>query len=198
MTAVRSAGRAISTALRSRFSHSRLDEKMPSGQDNGQSTSSRSSSLSFEKQSRGSRDYPLEILDAVDDRPGRQSVDLEGEPVDEHNEPLLPTSDSVRDVHVGARPKRCSCSPSGIIAWAKGPAKPHRYHIDPWLYRWQTAPERFIERHVPSRTRKICLLLAVVLIWGALFISTVHSAVAGLDVAGFGNPVKLSCHAKLW
>lgn len=138
---------------------------------------------SFEKDTRRSEEYPLEPLD------GRHSLDS-----DNHNEPLLPTSTPASS----HKHRKCNCSRSGIVSWIKGPSHPHRYHIHPWLHDWQTAPERLLDRYFPSRWAKTWLLLGAVAAWAFIFISILHSAVKGVDIAGYGNPTKLSCASTLW
>lgn len=150
------------------------------------------SSSSFEKLPRGSQDYPLEELD--NEGPGfRRSLDSEHD----NDEPLLPTSASHHDAGHGMRRHR-KCSRSGIISWMKGPSPPHKYHINPWFARWQTAPGRLVDRYFPSKSGKVWLLLGIVVAWGVIFLSVLHSYVHGADIAGYGNPVKLACHSRLW
>ena len=164
--------------------------RMPSDHKAAASPSSRSSS-SFEKFPRGSEEYPLEVLDP-EGAPSRGSVDSEHD----NDEPLLPTS--VPHQGNDRNKKRFSWSKAGISSWAKGPSPPHKYHINPWFPRWQAAPGRLVNKYFPSKIAKIWLLLGIVVAWGIVFISTVHSTVSSVDIAGYGNPVKLSCHARLW
>ncbi|KAI9929968.1 hypothetical protein MW887_011778 [Aspergillus wentii] len=175
---------------------------MRSGQINAGDSSSRSSS--FEKTPRGDQDYALEILDPDDDSGSSQFVTVPRGSADSarheqeySSEPLLPTSvPHPQPEH--KRADRFSCTIPGIIAWIKGPLPPHKYHITPLLRRWQTAPERLIERRFPSKRFKICLLLASLVLWGIVFISVLHSSVSSQVVPGFGKPVKLSCQSRLW
>lgn len=162
---------------------------------------SRSPSSSFGKTS---QDYPLAVFDPNENDSessqfitvGRESFDsARPDQRETTNEPLLPTS-----THHPRRiaPEPFSCTLSGICAWVKGPPYPHRYQITPWLQRWQTAPGRLVERYLPSTRAKVWLLLGCICTWGVIFLSILHSSVVGQQVSGYGVPVKLSCHARLW
>lgn len=91
-----------------------------------------------------------------------------------------------------------SCMPSGFVAWLRGPSPPHVYHINPWFPRWQAAPARLIERWVPSKYGKFGLLLGVLVFWMLLFFPLLQRSTSGEEVLGYGQPVKLSCHHRLW
>ncbi|PWY96481.1 LCCL domain protein [Aspergillus sclerotioniger CBS 115572] len=162
----------------------------------------RSPSSSFEK---ASQDYPLADFDHENDSGSSQFARVErgssdsarADQGESTSDPLLPTS---TPHHLPRRPapEPFSCTFSGIRTWIQGPSHPHRYQITPWLRRWQTAPGRLVERYFPSPRAKIGLLLTCICIWGVIFLSILHSSVAGQDVSGYGVPVKLSCHARLW
>jgi hypothetical protein len=161
--------------------------------------SHRSSSSSFERLPRQPDEYSLKSQDDSDNSQslanGRDSFDPA--PADREqatSEPLLPTSNYCPS----QAPKRFSCTIPGILDWMRGPSPPHKYRINPWLARWQTAPGRLIERYFPSTKAKFCLLVASVLLWGVIFISVLHSSVAGQEIPGHGNPIKLSCYSRLW
>lgn len=163
---------------------------------------SRSPSSSFGKTS---QDYPLAVFDPNENDSessqfitvGRESTDsARPDRRETTNEPLLPTSTHHPRRIAAARPFTCTLS--GIRAWIKGPPHPHRYQITPWLQRWQTAPGRLVERYFPSTRAKVWLLLACICTWGVIFLSILHSSVAGQQVSGYGVPVKLSCNARLW
>ncbi|KAJ5524746.1 hypothetical protein N7494_011396 [Penicillium frequentans] len=91
-----------------------------------------------------------------------------------------------------------SCTLSGFSAWLRGPTPPHVYHINPWFPRWQAAPTRLIDRFVPRMGAKIALLLLGLVFWIAVFFSSLKASVADQEVLGYGQPVKLSCHSRLW
>ncbi|PYH84741.1 hypothetical protein BO82DRAFT_328706 [Aspergillus uvarum CBS 121591] len=163
-------------------------------------SSSRSSS--FEK---GSQDYRLTVLEPEhhDDSDssqlvviGRESSDLR--PDAATREPLLPTSSPFPDHNRHHEPEKFSCSISGIRTWIKGPVPPVEYKITPWLVRWQTAPSRYIERLLPSTRARVSLLVACIALWGVVFLTILHFSITGQEIPGYGAPVKLSCHARLW
>ncbi|KAJ0415074.1 LCCL domain-containing protein [Aspergillus carlsbadensis] len=143
------------------------------------------------------------LLKSQDDSSSGQSVaedardSFDPAPADREqstSEPLLPTSSH----RPRQEPKRFTCTAAGIWDWIRGPSPPHKYRINPWLARWQTAPDRLIERYFPSKKSKVALLLAALLIWGVVFISVLHASVTGQEIPGHGSPVKLSCWSRLW
>lgn len=166
----------------------------------GAGSSSRSSS--FEK---GSQDYRLTVLEPEhhDDSDssqlvviGRESSDLR--PDAATREPLLPTSSPIPSQNRHQELGKFSCSLSGIRTWIKGPVPPVEYKITPWLARWQTAPSRYIERLLPSTRARVSLLVAGIALWGVVFLTILHYSITGQEIPGYGTPVKLSCHARLW
>ncbi|KAJ5176674.1 uncharacterized protein N7482_002551 [Penicillium canariense] len=90
------------------------------------------------------------------------------------------------------------CTFARFCAWLRGPVPPHVYHIKPWFPRWQSAPARLVERWAPQRRVKIALLLGGLIFWIAVFFASLQASVAGQEVLGYGQPVKLSCHHRLW
>ncbi|KAL2868492.1 LCCL domain-containing protein [Aspergillus lucknowensis] len=161
--------------------------------------SQRSSSSSFERIPRQPEEY---LLKSRDDSSNNQSVNdtrdsFDPAPADleqSTSEPLLPTASHYQ----AQEPRRFSCTLSGIRDWIHGPLPPHKYRINPWLARWQTAPGRLIERYFPSKKSKLALLLAALAVWGIVFISVLHASVAGQEILGHGSPAKLSCWSRLW
>lgn len=121
----------------------------------------------------------------------------------DYDEPLLPPD--ARDMEAGPgspssrrHDPRFSCSPSGICAWLRGPTPPHVYHINPWFPKWQSAPARMIDRWLPRRNAKIALLLCGLVFWMTVFFSALKASMADQEVPGYGQPIKLSCHSRLW
>lgn len=90
-----------------------------------------------------------------------------------------------------------SCTVDGFCTWLRGPVPPHVYRIKPWFPRWQAAPARLVERWAPRRGVKIALLVAGLIFWIAVFFASLQASVAG-EIHGYGQPVKLSCHHRLW
>jgi hypothetical protein len=91
-----------------------------------------------------------------------------------------------------------SCTFAGFVAWCRGPVPPQVYRINPWLPKWQAAPARLVDRWAPKRAMKIAALLLGVVFWIAVFFSSLKASVAEQEVLGYGQPVKLSCHHRLW
>ncbi|GES63486.1 LCCL domain protein [Aspergillus terreus] len=110
------------------------------------------------------------------------------------DQPLLPTTSP----QPPKANERFSCTVSGIRSWVKGPAIPHKYRINPWFLRWQTAPGRLVDRYFPSTTAKVWLLLACLGAWGAVFLEILDWSVSGQEIPGYGSPVTLSCSGRLW
>lgn len=91
-----------------------------------------------------------------------------------------------------------SCTFAGLAAWCRGPVPPHVYRINPWFPKWQAAPARLVERWAPRKWMKIALLLVGLVFWIAVFFSSLKASVSEQEVLGYGHPVKLSCHHRLW
>ena len=153
--------------------------------------------------------YPLGILSPEHGSGSSDFVpvdddDDDDDPQNVYKTPLLPTSataDGSSPSGTGLQDKRQRGSAptrflsfvlSRIASWIQGPAQPHQYKITPLLGRWQSAPERIIDHYLPSTKQKLALLLAVIGIWGALFISVIHASV------GNGSVSRLSCYSSLW
>lgn len=163
----------------------------------------RSSSSSFQEMPRQPQEYSLDTLDHDEDSDNQfvtvPRISSDSARLDEYgSEPLLPTSVRPSRPEYSSDNRKFSCTVDGVIAWAKGPEPPHKYRITPWLRRWQTAPIRLIDRKFRTKKAKILLLLSVVTTWFVIFLSILHSSVNGIDVPGYGKPVKLSCTDNLW
>ncbi|KAJ6072304.1 hypothetical protein N7467_010389 [Penicillium canescens] len=114
--------------------------------------------------------------------------------------PLLPSDRQGMELPTekGAYDPSFSCTPSGFCAWLRGPKPPHVYHINPWFPRLQAAPGLLIDRKFPKRGSKIALLFGGLVFWIVVFFFSLKASIAGQDVLGYGQPVKLSCHHRLW
>lgn len=123
-----------------------------------------------------------------------------------YDEPLLPTSEprattttttTTTTTPLAARGERAGWM-HALQSWIRGPQSPRKYKINPVLPSLQTASIRLVDRYLPSRRAKIYALLIAHGIWALLFFSILHSSVAGPEVPGYGNPVRLSCVSRLW
>jgi hypothetical protein len=176
---------------------------MLSGQESSSASSSGNSS-SYEKVPRETQEYPLEILHHEESSEVSHFVPVARGSADSARagqgyctrEPLLPVHEHQQQNRTSSR--RFSCSVSAIWSWVVGPSPPHIYQIRPLLPRWQTAPGRLVDRFFPSTIGKVLLLLSCLAFWGVVFIASLRSAIASSDVTGYGQPVKLSCHSRLW
>ncbi|KAF7718801.1 Uncharacterized protein PECH_005870 [Penicillium ucsense] len=91
-----------------------------------------------------------------------------------------------------------SCTRDGFLTWLRGPQPPHVYRIHPWFPQWQAAPARFVDRWAPRRQMKVALLAGGLIFWTLVFFLSLKAAVAGQAIPGYGSPVKISCHHRLW
>ncbi|KAJ5665490.1 uncharacterized protein N7477_007938 [Penicillium maclennaniae] len=143
------------------------------------------------QEKRSDDSYALEDL-----RTRRRCALLPGHPDDfEFEDEDYDEFDVDREV---ARDPPFSCTFHGFIAWCRGPVPPHVYRINPWFPKWQAAPARLVDRWAPKRFMKIAALLLGVVFWVAVFFSSLKASVAEQEVPGYGQPVKLSCHHRLW
>lgn len=142
------------------------------------------------------------------DDPRRESLDFNGD-IELGSVPLLSpgaehqrreSSDSdfpIEEEQIRYDPP-FSCTASGFCAWLRGPTPPHVYHVRPWFPKFQAAPARLVERWVPSRIGKFALLANALAFWIVVFFSSIKASSAGQAVPGYGQPVRLSCHHRLW
>lgn len=156
--------------------------------------------------------YPLDGLASPqykDEDPEQGSAPVSGpHDLELGSDPLLPAdhfenlSDSDFDEYLVREELRqdppFSCTPAGFVAWCRGPVPPHIYRVNPWFPKWQAAPARLVDRRAPRRWMKIALLLVGLVVWIAVFFSTLKASVAGQGASGYGRPVKLSCLHSLW
>lgn len=152
--------------------------------------------------------------EADDPKRARESTDPDfSDDIELGNVPLLPgqlgrgsesQDDSVEGFDLEAEDFQVrydppfSCMPAGFVAWLRGPSPPHVYHINPWFPKWQAAPAQLVERWVPSKIGKMALLVGGLVFWIGVFFSLLQASVAGDEVLGYGQPVKLGCHHRLW
>jgi hypothetical protein len=147
-------------------------------------------------------DYPLQetkpFKDEEQDHDPRDSEDLSLD-LELGDIPLLPSDRQGMDIPTGkGYNPPFSCTPSGFCTWLRGPKPPHVYHINPWFPRLQAAPGRLIDRKFPKRSSKIALLFGGLIFWIVVFFFSLKASIAGRVVEGFGQPVKLGCHHRLW
>jgi hypothetical protein len=138
-------------------------------------------------------EYPLHKIQYKDEARDSDelSLDLEGGDM-----PLLPGQEAPAE-KLTFDPS-FSCTPSGFCTWLRGPKPPHVYHINPWFPRLQAAPARLIDQKFPRKGSKIALLFGGLIFWIVVFFMSLKASVAGQEVPGYGQPVKLSCHHRLW
>lgn len=144
-------------------------------------------------------EYPLQEIGSQykDDARDSDELSLDFEIGDV---PLLPSEG--RDMEAQSekfeRDPPFSCTPSGFCAWLRGPTPAHIYHINPRFPRLQSAPAHLIDEKFPRRSSKIALLFGGLIFWIVVFFASLKASVAGQDAPGYGQPVKLSCHQRLW
>ncbi|KAL1971019.1 hypothetical protein VTN77DRAFT_2853 [Rasamsonia byssochlamydoides] len=85
-----------------------------------------------------------------------------------------------------------------LQSWIRGPQSPRKYRIEPFFPRFQTAPIRLVDRFLPTRSSRVWALVAFHALWALIFLTILHRSVTGLDIPGYGKPVRLSCGSRLW
>ncbi|KAI9852481.1 MAG: hypothetical protein M1838_000575 [Thelocarpon superellum] len=121
---------------------------------------------------------------------------------DETSDPesLQPSSE---DGPARARPWRIVPLPvqrasSITVRWLQGPRPPQIQQIRPFLPRIQSAPLWVVRRFLPKRKHRFVALLAFFFCWLLAFVTVEHHSAFSGDIAGYGNPLPISCGATYW
>lgn len=142
-------------------------------------------------------EYPLQEIGSQYKDEARDSDELSLD-LEIGDMPLLPSEGHDVEAQSEKFDPPFSCTPSGFCAWLRGPTPAHVYHINPWFPHLQAAPARLIDHKFPRRSSKIALLFGGLIFWIVVFFASLKASVAGQEVPGYGQPVKLSCHHRLW
>jgi hypothetical protein len=85
-----------------------------------------------------------------------------------------------------------------ISDWVKGPKPPRELKINPWFPKIQEAPIKLLDRYVPEKKHRACLLVALYGIWFLTWsLMLKHNATSGY-IKGYGRPSNLWCGASFW
>ncbi|KAK5071451.1 hypothetical protein LTR64_004771 [Lithohypha guttulata] len=85
-----------------------------------------------------------------------------------------------------------------VATWVKGPQPPRELRIEPLLPRVQEIPIRLLDRYVPKRKHRACLLIAFLSVWFTIWsVMLKHKAGTG-EIKGYGKPSNIWCGATWW
>lgn len=85
-----------------------------------------------------------------------------------------------------------------VVNWVKGPSPSRELKIQPFFPQIQEAPINLLDRFVPSRRHRLCLLLIVYVAWAVTWsLMLKHHSASGF-IKGYGAPVNIWCGASFW
>lgn len=85
-----------------------------------------------------------------------------------------------------------------VAQWIQGPDPPRVMRIKPFFPTIQEAPLRLMDRFVPKRRHRICLLAFVHVCWFLTWSLMVRHNSTAAYIKGYGKPQNLWCGASLW
>ncbi|KAL9620265.1 MAG: hypothetical protein Q9160_005164 [Pyrenula sp. 1 TL-2023] len=85
-----------------------------------------------------------------------------------------------------------------VARWVQGPDPPRVMRIKPFFPKIQEAPLRLVDRFVPKRRHRICLLGFVYFCWFLTWSLMVRHNSTAAYIKGHGKPQNLWCGASLW
>lgn len=97
--------------------------------------------------------------------------------------------------HVPPRLRRAGIK---VWKWTKGPNPPRIYKIRTIFPQVQEAPIKLLDRYLPKKRHKFCLLLAFYFMWLFCFSLVLYKSSFSSDVPGYGSPVRIGCGARYW
>ncbi|KAK1760640.1 hypothetical protein QBC47DRAFT_367752 [Echria macrotheca] len=82
--------------------------------------------------------------------------------------------------------------------WARGPATPRAFKIEPLLPQIQHVPIVLLTKVLPNRKHRILLLFFWLAMWLVTFAVVMRQALVVTDISGWGPAIKLGCGAAFW
>lgn len=82
--------------------------------------------------------------------------------------------------------------------WIKGPIPLRELHIRPFFPKIQEAPLRLMDRYLPKKRHRLCLLIALYATWFlAWSLMLKHNSTSGY-IEGYGKPTNIWCGQSFW
>ncbi|KAJ5050776.1 uncharacterized protein L3040_002647 [Drepanopeziza brunnea f. sp. 'multigermtubi'] len=85
-----------------------------------------------------------------------------------------------------------------VVKWAAGPEPPHIHTIDTILPLVQEFPLRLLDRYVPKKRQKICILIAFYFTWILTFAMVMQQSTIATELEGWGTPGNIGCGDTYW
>ncbi|KAI9158729.1 hypothetical protein HJFPF1_06727 [Paramyrothecium foliicola] len=85
-----------------------------------------------------------------------------------------------------------------VVVWSKGPANPQPYRIKPFFPIVQEYPLRLFKRFLPDSRHRFWLAFAYLSIWLVTFVLVKRQGNLATEIAGWGQPQKISCGVTYW
>ncbi|KAI0402005.1 hypothetical protein F4802DRAFT_609025 [Xylaria palmicola] len=85
-----------------------------------------------------------------------------------------------------------------VVTWAKGPADPRVWKIEPFFPAIQLAPHSLIQRLLPSKRRRIAFFFAYFAAWILTFAIVFWRGRAVGEIEGWGEPSDIGCGSVYW
>lgn len=126
------------------------------------------------------------------------SVGIETPSLQAHEENLLTGSLDPPDSDDTGRKTTVASIFHVFSRWMKGPRPSRPFKIKPILSHVQNSPIAFLDRYLPRREQRFCLLLIVCLLWIVSFSAVLSTSISGCHISGYHTPVRLSCVSRLW
>ena len=95
-------------------------------------------------------------------------------------------------------PVKIRTAARAVVTWTQGPVPPQDLKITPFFAKIQQTPTQLLDRFLPKRWHKICLLGFFYLVWFLTWSLMLRSHATSAYIEGYGRPQNLWCSASLW
>lgn len=85
-----------------------------------------------------------------------------------------------------------------VATWVKGPQPPRELNIEPYFPQIQEFPIKLLEKYVPKRKHRACLLVAFFAVWFTVWSILLKFHAGTGEIEGYGKPQNIWCGATFW
>lgn len=147
------------------------------------------------------RDDP-EIPPLTDDEDDAQTThDLHMRSESESSEHGLPVPAWLRPSGISSKdwiPQPIKRAGKAVAVWVEGPQPPRELNIEPYFPQIQHAPIKLLDRYVPKRKHRACLLVAFFATWFTIWSILLKLHAGTGEIKGYGKPRNIWCGATFW